>query len=249
MKFLKRIFLLVVLFIYCHSLSGQLLRDNDVDETTVKAWIEKDLEQYEDRYIFQPNDGNFLIIIVDEENISAQIHIPSYWSDGGYALELGLADSSELKFHSEYIPLTNVTISNGKFYSDQYRGEFITFKLDTVYQGIKIYDSWSICPGYKYEIGVKRQEQLKNIYNGTYPEASLSILSSNYLSSFSKEELKIMRNEIYARYDYRFKENGEMDIHFSKLDWYSARYKPVVGMLTWIELKNIELIKSIEKKQ
>ena len=69
-------------------------------------------------------------------------------------------DSSEFKFHSEYIPLSEVRIADGKFYSDQYKGEFITFKSDKTYQGIKVLDSWSVWPGYTYEIGVKMQEKL-----------------------------------------------------------------------------------------
>ena len=61
-----------------------------------------------------------------------------------------------------------------------------------------------------------------------------------------------MRNEIYARYHYRFEEGSKMDLHFSQKDWYSnspARYKSVQHMLTWIELKNIELIKYYEGKK
>lgn len=155
-----------------------------------------------------------------------------------------------MKTHSEFVNLTGVKISDGKFYSDQYKGEFITFESDTIYHGIKIYDSWSIWEGYKYEIGVKRQENLMEIYNGRYPEASLTILDSTYVESLSKYELKIMRNEIYARYNYKFKDGGELKKYFEQQEWYTrsgARYSSIQHMLTWIELRNIELIKNIEK--
>jgi hypothetical protein len=229
---------------------GQLVRDHDVDESTINPWIEDSISKYSDRYIFQPNDGNFLILIVDDTNVTAQIHYPAHWTEGGYALESGIADSSEVDTHSEYVTLTGVKISEGKFYSDQYKAEFITFESDTIYQGIKVHDSWSIWAGYKYEIGVKRQENLMNIYKGEYPEASLTVLDSAYVTSLSKYELKIMRNEIYARYNYRFKEGGELAKYFSQQDWYTnstGGYKSVQHMLTWIELRNIELIKRIEK--
>jgi hypothetical protein len=228
---------------------GQLLRDHDVDESTVKPWIEDSISNYSDRYIFQPNDGNYLIIVVDDTNVAAQIHFPAHWTEGGYALESGVADSSEVETHSEYVTLTGVKISEGKFYSDQYSGEFITFESDTIYCGIKVYDSWSIWPGYKYEIGVKREENLKIIYKGKCPEASLKTLDSTYVASFSKYDLKIMRNEIYARYNYRFKEDGELEKYFLLQEWYTARYASVQHMLTWIELKNIELIKRTEKNK
>ncbi|PCJ64877.1 MAG: hypothetical protein COA58_11425 [Bacteroidetes bacterium] len=251
MKSLNQILLLTVLFTSSLA-NGQLLRDRDVDETTVKPWIEDDIKGYEDRYIFQPNDGNFLIILVNDTTVTAQIHFPSHWSEGGYALESGLVDSSEFKFHTEYITLTGVKIINGKFYSDQYNGEFVTFNSPTIYQGIKVFNSWSIWPGYDYEIGVKRQEKLSDFFNGDYIEASTSILDSAYLSRFIKEELQIMRNEIYARYYYQFEEGGKMANYFSQKDWYSksaARYKAVQHMLTWIELKNIELIKYFEERK
>jgi len=201
---------------------GQLLRDRDVDESTVKPWIEDTISKYSDRYIFQPNDGNYLIIVVHDTNVSAQIHFPAHWTQGGYALELGIADSSEVDTHTEYVTLTDVRISGGKFYSDQYNGEFITFKSDTIYCGIKVYDSWSIWPGYRYEIGVKREENLMSVYKGKYPEASLRILDSAYVASFSKYDLEKMRNEIYARYNYRFNKGGEFEKHFSEQKWYSS---------------------------
>ncbi len=245
-----RIIILFIISSLTHTCYGQLVRDHDVNESTVKPWIEDSISKYSDRYIFQPNDGNNLIIIVDDTCVSAQIHFPAHWTEGGYALESGVADSSEVNTHSEYINLTGVKISNGKFHSDQYKGEFVTFVSDTIYCGIKVYDSWSIWEGYKYEIGVKRQENLMKIYNGIYPEASLKILDSTYIESLSKHELKIMRNEIYARYNYRFKEGGKLKKYFEEQNWYTssaARYSSVQHMLTWIELKNIELIKRIEK--
>lgn len=255
-----RIILLVTIPFLTLSSYGQLVRDHNVDESTVKPWIEDTISKYSDRYIFQPNDGNYLIIIVDDTNVAAQIHYPSHWTEGGYALESGIADSSEVETHSEYVTLTGVKISDGKFYSDQYKGEFITYTSDTTsnigisgpgtYQGIKIFNSWSMWLGYKYEIGVKRQENLMSIYKGKYPEASLQILDSAYIVSLTKYELKIMRNEIYARYNYRFKEGGELEKYFSQQKWYAnrcARYGSVEHMLTWIELRNIELIKNNEK--
>ena len=252
MKHLAHI--LIIIFIsFSHFSYSQLLRDHEVDESTIKPWVESDIEKYEDRYIFQPNDGNYLIIIVDDTCISAQIHYPHHWTEAGFYMETSNIDSSEFRTHSEYVPLTGVEIKNGKFYSDQYIGEFITFQSDSIlYKGIKVLNSWNLdlWPEYKYEIGVKRSEKPSEFLKGKYTETSTTILDSTYLSSFSKKELQIMRNEIYARYQYRFKEGSEMSKYFSQQTWYvnrAARYKYVSHMFTWIELKNIELIKKIEE--
>ena len=54
-----------------------------------------------------------------------------------------------------------------------------------------------------------------------------------------------MRNEIYARHGYIFK-TSEMKAYFSQQVWYQGQYEEVVGQLTSIEQKNVELIKSYE---
>jgi len=146
-----------------------------------------------------------------------------------------------------------VKIEDGKFYSDQYHGEFVTVESENQnWPGLKIYDSWNMgtWKDYKYEIGLKRDEELGDFMEGKYTEASTQILDSVYLAKFSKEELRIMRNEIFARYRYRFAEGSEMANYFATQKWYGTegrRYTSVSEMLTWIELKNIELIKKMEE--
>ena len=54
-----------------------------------------------------------------------------------------------------------------------------------------------------------------------------------------------MRNEIFARHGYIFK-SEEMINYFSEQSWYSPTNNDVISLLTVIERKNIELIKSYE---
>ncbi len=68
------------------------------------------------------------------------------------------------------------------------------------------------------------------------------------LSIKSKQELKIMRNEIYARYGYAFIDGGEMDKYFRHQDWYKPYYTNVDSFLTQIEIYNIVKIKEFENK-
>lgn len=248
----KSLFLAILLFL-CSSVSfSQLLRDHEVDESTVKPWLSEDINEYCGVYIFSPNDGNYLIVVVNDSIVSAQIHFPHFWHEVGYGLELGLADSSEFEFHSEYINLTGVKIQNGKFISNQYQGEFVSFSSDTIYHSIKIYNSWNRWHEYSYEIGVKTKTKFEEFFKGDYPEASYKLLDSNYLSSYSKYELRLIRNEIYARYNYKFKEGSEMQKYFENKEWYTnsaARYRKVSHQFTRIELLNINLIKKLENKK
>ena len=81
---------------------------------------------------------------------------------------------------------------------------------------------------------------------GDYPDASIRILSSSELRGYSKRELKLMRNEIFARHGYIFK-TDEMKKHFSSKQWYEPKYNDVNSMLTDIEQQNIKTIQQLEK--
>jgi hypothetical protein len=60
----------------------------------------------------------------------------------------------------------------------------------------------------------------------------------------TKEQLKIARNEIYARHGHIF-QTKDIQVYFSKQSWY--RENPYfTGKLTDIETYNVELIKSRE---
>ena len=76
-----------------------------------------------------------------------------------------------------------------------------------------------------------------------YPEASLRRLSMDELSGLNKDELRIMRNAIYARHSYIFN-STDLKSYFSKQSWYVAQYKDVSKFLTPIEKSNIDLILS-----
>lgn len=80
---------------------------------------------------------------------------------------------------------------------------------------------------------------------GKYPFTSQRLVTTSDISGKSKAELKIMRNEIFARHGYIFK-TQEMKSYFSLQSWYSAQYNDVTSMLSSIEKQNIEVIKKYE---
>ena len=81
---------------------------------------------------------------------------------------------------------------------------------------------------------------------GDYPEGTTRYLTYNDLSYKSKYQLKIMRNEIYARHGYIFQKSQDMWSHFNSKSWYSPRYYNVDGMLSKVEQYNINYIKQFE---
>ncbi len=88
--------------------------------------------------------------------------------------------------------------------------------------------------------------ELNDYYSGEYPEGSYKLLMDYELLKKTVEERAIIKNEIFARYGYIFKEGGEMANHFAKTDWYKGEYKNVDQFLTPIEKENIKLLLKLE---
>ena len=80
---------------------------------------------------------------------------------------------------------------------------------------------------------------------GDYFIASSKKLTKNELSKYKKEELRLMRNEIFARYGYIFN-SADLAKHFAKTKWYTPINNNVDKYLTEIEKTNIATIKELE---
>jgi hypothetical protein len=90
-----------------------------------------------------------------------------------------------------------------------------------------------------------RPKQQKKYVPGIYPEASQRMLKFSDVSGLTSWDLKVMRNEIFARHGYIFKTQDMLD-YFSQQTWYRPLYEDVQYMLTVVEKKNLEFIKSYE---
>lgn len=83
-------------------------------------------------------------------------------------------------------------------------------------------------------------------FPGEYPVVSERLISAAEIAGCSKEELKIMRNEIFARHGYIFK-TKDMKTYFGKQKWYKGKYYDVNNLLSDIEIYNIKVIQQVEK--
>lgn len=81
---------------------------------------------------------------------------------------------------------------------------------------------------------------------GDYPQASQRLLVPEDVDNLLADELKLMRNEIYARHGYSFKEKA-MRRHFDAQAWYVPMGVDVRQQLTDVEAANITLIYRYEK--
>ena len=85
---------------------------------------------------------------------------------------------------------------------------------------------------------------------GVYPQASQRLLTPADLRGFSKNQLRIMRNEILARQGYIFKKT-DLREYFESQNWYEGIHSNVNDVnkkLSPIEWENMELIREFEKK-
>lgn len=83
-------------------------------------------------------------------------------------------------------------------------------------------------------------------YVGRFPEASAKLLTYSDIAGKTPFELKIMRNEIFARHGYIFK-TPQMKSYFNNQAWYRPLYKDVTDRLTPVEKRNVEYIKEFEQ--
>ncbi len=220
-----------------HIANGQRIGFDEIDNSKVTPWIPKLTIEYQYVYHFGYSEmESDLILLFGIDMYYAQIKYTT-WSDDGKS------------WVWQYENLTNVSIEGNKFSSDKTNGEFVIYDNgQTKIKGIKVFNSWSgLTEEGEYEIGIKSYS-VANYFSGKYAQASLRKLSPDELRKMSNSDLKIMRNEIFARYGYIFKKGGKMDLYFKQQDWYSGQHENVVKFLTDLEKENIKLIQQVENK-
>lgn len=79
----------------------------------------------------------------------------------------------------------------------------------------------------------------------TFTWLSERLVTEDDLAGMNADELRILRNAIFAVHGYMFK-SSELQEYFSKFSWYEPLSNDVSGMLNTIEHKNVEFIKAHE---
>ncbi len=86
---------------------------------------------------------------------------------------------------------------------------------------------------------------LKSGFPGRWPLTSQRFLAKSDLAGLNSEQLRLMRNEVFARYGYIFK-SDDLRQHFSGQNWYSSKYENVDDRMNAIEKENVKFIKRFE---
>ncbi|HZY81540.1 MAG TPA: YARHG domain-containing protein [Cyclobacteriaceae bacterium] len=78
-----------------------------------------------------------------------------------------------------------------------------------------------------------------------YMKAKIADLTEQDLAGLSKDDLSIMRNEIFARHGHTFK-TDKMIRYFGGKDWYHSLVDDAAPLLNKFEKRNVDFIKKLE---
>lgn len=82
---------------------------------------------------------------------------------------------------------------------------------------------------------------------GRWPESGVRVLTEDDLAGLSASELRVMRNEIYARHGRRF-QSADLRSYFESQRWY-VPLTDGVPTLSRTEMANVEFILRAEQKR
>ncbi|MCB0846799.1 MAG: YARHG domain-containing protein [Bacteroidetes bacterium] len=236
---LRSLFFCLFSFTIIALTQAQMMGFDEIDPAKISPWKASDITDFQGIYHFGESElESNLVLVVERDLISAQIR-------SGHFQEI----NGQTVFLMEYKNLTHVKITGNQFYSDEYQGSFVVFEPnDEPLWALKINNPWSDIPQTgQYELGPKL-EIFVEYFPGKFPFASTRLLKDSEMGQYSKADLGIMRNEIFARYGYIFQSGGKMEAYFKQQDWYFSASKDVNDALTEIEKQNIQMIRKWEGK-
>ena len=234
---MKKLLTYFIFLIYGFTFS-QVFGDEEYASSYFDNWNPDSINDYQGYYSFGFSEiESQLKIFISDTIICAQLQKYEW-----------INESPGHGWMTTYENFTNVKIIGNEFYSDQTKGTFATFKTENRnLVGLIVTNPWgNWIDSPKGEFGDK-SPSLNTYLQGEYPECSEKLLSYDSIKDLDLKKLKIMRNEIFARYNYKFKVEGEMYKYFSNKDWYLPFYNNVEMFLTRIETNNIQVIKQVEK--
>lgn len=159
-------------------------------------------------------------------------------------------DYVEIQYHTEWIAEGRGQVTTS---AEMTMYEYYVAAKNEVDYTHKMYKPWNQASQDCAEVQKKTyldddiHRMLHNNGRETYPETRKHVLYSRELEKYSKAELRIMRNEIFARYGYSFK-SKDLREYFNERGFYGG-IKDVSAFLSDIEKANVENIRMVEKEK
>jgi hypothetical protein len=232
---MRLLLLCLSLYLFALGCYGQTTFGMETIPTSAFAeWGAATPKAYEGVYHFGESEAESdFALVVSEGIVTAQIRSGEW-------------ETKPERWRKVYQTLTNVRIVGNKLYSKESEGDFVTFTSEgKKTYGLRIGKPGSTSSKELLVVGA-HSGPLADYYDGTYPQASYKVLKPAELARYDKEQLALMRNEVFARYGYAFLKNEQMRLYFTNKEWYQAEKVSLDLVLTPIEKKNLLLIQAAE---
>ena len=173
-------------------------------------------------------DNNNLVLLFNKQEGKRGIGKPNNAIEG--------VPSHYIYTYDEYVPFVEVVD-----FSEQYNW------VEEVQNISKKFSNFD-CVGFtRYSLLEDNAKAERVVLPGKYTFASEKELTKEMLSNYNKEQLRIIRNEIFARYGYIFKSN-DLKKYFGQQSWYDPKRENVDKYLSEREQKNIILLIEAENE-
>lgn len=194
-------------------------------------------------YHFGESEGEWdLVVAFHQDSLILQL-----W-EGAWKMDAETKKETWLRTCATY---NSIKIQNNRFYFGRYSGLFAEQKTGNTNNKVVLL----FCNPTEGRVFVKDSAEmgyfnssLKTFFNQyKYGLLSLKVQGDEYFSGKSKQELKMMRNEIMAKYGFIFQKGGDMEKYFRKQEWYRPFLKDVSQCLSSIEQQNLQKIIRFEQ--
>lgn len=241
---------LLTLFIFTSGFSfGQIPKYlfNEVSEETYNTndftSKTKPIKQRVGVYHFGESEGEWdFLILQNGDSLNIQI-----WS-GNWSMNMF---TKKQCWKREFKTFNKVSVQGNKIFFGKYSGLFADYKYENKTTNALLllcdpiqernYGNDSAEVGH-YSTSIDTFYDDKERY-----QLSINVQPDNYFKGKTKQELKLMRNTIFANYGLIFQAGGEMEKYFRNKNWYNPFLKDVSNCLTDIERKNIFTIARLEQ--
>jgi hypothetical protein len=212
-----------------------------------EEWLQK---YFNERYWYKPNPNYSPAVLTETERKNIAFIIEARNQERNVAVSVGDMDKFQNSLLTEEL-LKGLSMNDLRLL----RNEFLArrgYKFNT--PGIRQYFDWRdwykpLKDQRKVKLNETEKQNIKLIES---VEAKLrekiatELISSDTLGELFVEDLRVLRNEIYARRGRVFKD-AQLQKYFSAQSWYKPNPEFKDDMLTEIEYKNLAVIREAEQ--
>ena len=204
-----------------------------LNKTTILEWTGNSLKE-----IFNEEfEVNNVLTINGKRYFTGSIHIAESW---GYPAR-GF-------YFSHFKPSHFYSIGNDMQFDKELTLQQ-SIEYPTIENYVDIFSATMVTLTHSGEIVLVNNSLATDLSQREYGIISLSKLDRDFFRKYDREQLRIIRNELFAFHGYRFNA-PDLRNYFEKKEWYNPTdltSEQIFNQLTEIEKHNISLISEIEK--